>query len=111
MRLLTMLLSGARQSSSLYQKNSCLAWVRECCGRAMDGRSEVGDLGPVGHGAHGSACAGMLAHGVVVEVCEVSEFGHTKRSSRIGDMAKEAMAGRIDRKSTRLNSSHLGISY
>jgi hypothetical protein len=46
----------------------------------------------------GSAYAEMLAHGVVVEVCEVSEFGHANRSSRIGDRAKEAMAGRIPRR-------------
>ena len=69
-----------------------------CCGGALGGRSEVGDVDLVDHEAHGSAYAEMLAHGVVVEVCEVSEFGHTNRSSRIGDRAKEAMAGRIPRR-------------
>ena len=58
----------------------------------------VADLDLVDHEAHGSAYAEMLAHGIVVEVCEVSEFGHTNRSSRIGDRAKEAMAGRIPRR-------------
>jgi hypothetical protein len=68
-----------------------------CCSRALDGRPEVGDLDLVNHEAHGSAYAEMLAHDVVVEVCEVGEFGHTSQSSRLGDMAKEAMVGRISR--------------
>ena len=72
------------------------------CSCVSEGQPEaagpVADLDLVDHEAHGSAYAEMLAHGVVVEVCEVSEFGHTNRSSRIGDRAKEAMAGRIPRR-------------
>jgi hypothetical protein len=67
-------------------------------GGAKEWAGRVADLDLVDHEAHGSAYAEMLAHGVVVEVCGVGEFGHTNRSSRIGDRAKEAMAGRIPRR-------------
>lgn len=81
------------------RRSSTNGVVRSC---ASEGQPEaagpVADLDLVDHEAHGSAYAEMLAHGVVVEVCEVGEFDYANRSSRIGDRAKEAMAGRIPRR-------------
>ena len=67
------------------------------CSCVSEGQPEaagpVADLDLVDHESHGCAYAEMLAHGVVVEVCEVSEFGHTNWSSRIGDRAQRGDGG------------------
>src|SRR5690349_22762220 len=54
--------------------------------------------------------AALITFGLLIISLSIHEAAHAWTSNRLGDPTAKNL-GRIDRKSTRLNSSHVEISY